>query len=192
MCGRYITGEGIYELVIDELGIGETVFPYFPEGDINPGSIVPVIAEGGYGLEFHEAFWGFPGKDSSLVINARSESVLARPMFSASFYSRRCLVPSAGFYEWDREKNKVLFRYPDCGIMYLAAIWNLIDDIQRFVILTTDANDSMRPVHDRMPLLIHREDAKLWLRDTDKAIELMAKEMPQLMLSREAEQLSFL
>ena len=76
--------------------------------------------------------------------------------------------------------------------MYLAAIWNLIDDIQRFVILTTDANDSMRPVHDRMPLLIHREDAKLWLRDTDKAIELMAKEMPQLMLSREAEQISFL
>ena len=72
MCGRYITGEGIYELVIDELGIGETVFPYFPEGDINPGSIVPVIAEGGYGLEFHEAFWGFPGKDASLVINARS------------------------------------------------------------------------------------------------------------------------
>ncbi len=192
MCGRYITGEGIYELVIDELGIGETVFPYFPEGDINPGSIVPVIAEGVYGLEFHEAFWGFPGKDSSLVINARSESVLARPMFSASFYSRRCLVPTAGFYEWDREKNKVLFRYPDCGIMYLAAIWNRIDDIQRFVILTTDANDSMRPVHDRMPLLIHREDAKLWLRDTDKAIELMAKEMPQLMLSREAEQLSFL
>ena len=191
MCCRYVTGTGIYELVIEELGLTETTAPRFPATDVNPGNTVPVLAAGKDAPVFLDASWGFPGQ-GPIIINARSESVLARPSFAASFEARRCLIPAAGFYEWDDTKNKVLFKYPGGEIMYMAAIWNLVDEALRFVILTTGANDSMKPVHDRMPLMISKNEAIDWLFDPDKSKELLKRSMPLLSLSREDEQLSFL
>jgi putative SOS response-associated peptidase YedK len=191
MCCRYVTGTGIYELVVEELGLTETTAPRFPAMDVNPGNTVPVITAGETVPVFLEASWGFP-KEGSPIINARSESLLARPSFASSFEARRCLIPASGFYEWDEGKNKVLFTLPDGKIIYLAAIWNFLDDVYRFVVLTTDANASMSPVHDRMPVMIGAAEAKDWLFDFEKAKDMISKEMPLLSLKREEEQLSFL
>lgn len=192
MCCRYVTGTGIYELVVEELGMTEITPPLFPAMDVNPGITVPMITAGQDKPVFLDGSWGFPKEGSSLIINARSESLLARPSFSASFEARRCLVPAAGFYEWDEAKNKVLFKYPGGEVMYLAAVWNLIDDVFRFVILTTDANTSMRPVHDRMPVMIAKNEALGWLYDLEKSKELLSRTMPLLSSAKESEQLSFL
>ena len=114
--------------------------------------------------------WGFPGFDKGkLLINARAESVKTKSTFADSFASRRCVLPAAGFYEWDRKKEKVTFRLGDKPILYLAGIYRPYGAEKRFVVLTREANDSMRPVHDRMPLILSKEEVRPWVGNMEEA-----------------------
>ena len=136
--------------------------------------------------------WGFPGFDKGkLLINARAESVKDRPTFRGSFEQGRCVLPAAGFYEWDRSKEKVTFTVPDRPILYLAGIWRPYGPEQRFVILTREANASMSPVHDRMPLILTREEVAPWVGERAEAERLLVKELPMLKAERPYEQLTF-
>ena len=136
--------------------------------------------------------WGFPGFDKGkLLINARAESVKDRPTFSRSFEQGRCVLPAAGFYEWDKSKEKVTFTVPDRPILYLAGIWRPYGPEQRFVILTREANASMAPVHDRMPLILTREEVAPWVSERAEAERLLVKELPMLKAERPYEQLMF-
>ena len=136
--------------------------------------------------------WGFPGFDKGkLLINARAESVKDRPTFSRSFEQGRCVLPAAGFYEWDRSKEKVTFTVPDRPILYLAGIWRPYGPEKRFVILTREANASMAPVHDRMPLILTREEVAPWVSERAEAERLLVKELPMLKAERPYEQLMF-
>ena len=136
--------------------------------------------------------WGFPGFDKGkLLINARAESVKDRPTFSRSFEQGRCVLPAAGFYEWDRSKEKVTFTVPDRPILYLAGIWRPYGPEKRFVILTREANASMAPVHDRMPLILTREEVAPWVGERAEAERLLVKELPMLKAERPYEQLMF-
>ena len=136
--------------------------------------------------------WGFPGFDKGkLLINARAESVKTRPTFADSFASRRCVLPAAGFYEWDRKKEKVTFRLGDKPILYLAGIYRPYGAEKRFVVLTREANDSMRPVHDRMPLILTKEEVRPWVGNIEEAGGILTKELPQLVAERPYEQMTF-
>ena len=136
--------------------------------------------------------WGFLGFEKGrLLINARAESVLTRPTFSESFRSRRCVIPAAGFYEWDSKKEKVIFTLPDKPVLYLAGIFRPYGPEKRFVILTREANASMLPVHDRMPLILTSEEAALWVKDVSEAESILTKVLPQLRAERPYEQLTF-
>ena len=136
--------------------------------------------------------WGFPGFDKGkLLINARAESVKDRPTFRGSFEQGRCVLPAAGFYEWDKSKEKVTFTVPDKPILYLAGIWRPYGPEQRFVILTREANASMAPVHDRMPLILTREEVAPWVSERAEAERLLVKELPMLKAERPYEQLMF-
>ena len=136
--------------------------------------------------------WGFPGFDKGkLLINARAESVKDRPTFRGSFEQGRCVLPAAGFYEWDKSKEKVTFTVPDKPILYLAGIWRPYGPEQRFVILTREANASMSPVHDRMPLILTREEVAPWVSERAEAERLLVKELPMLKAERPYEQLMF-
>ena len=136
--------------------------------------------------------WGFPGFDKGkLLINARAESVKDRPTFRGSFEQGRCVLPAAGFYEWDRSKEKVTFTVPDRPILYLAGIWRPYGPEKRFVILTREANASMAPVHDRMPLILTREEVAPWVSERAEAERLLVKELPMLKAERPYEQLAF-
>ena len=138
--------------------------------------------------EVKEAFWGFPLKDS-LVINARSESAITKPMFSDSIMNRRCIIPADSFFEWDNYRNKVSFTVENLPFFFLAGIWRMYPECDRFVVLTTAANASMAPVHDRMPVMIDRADAKTWLFDKQGYKELMTRSMPELTPYVEFEQI---
>ena len=136
--------------------------------------------------------WGFPGFDKGkLLINARAESVKTKSTFADSFASRRCVLPAAGFYEWDRKKEKVTFRLGDKPILYLAGIDRPYGAEKRFVVLTREANDSMRPVHDRMPLILTKEEVRPWVGNMEEAGGILTKELPQLVAERPYEQMTF-
>ena len=136
--------------------------------------------------------WGFPGFDKGkLLINARAESVKTKSTFADSFASRRCVLPAAGFYEWDRKKEKVTFRLGDKPILYLAGIYRPYGAEKRFVVLTREANDSMRPVHDRMLLILTKEEVRPWVGNMEEAGGILTKELPQLAAERPYEQMTF-
>ena len=136
--------------------------------------------------------WGFPGFDKGrLLINARAEGVRTRPTFADSFANRRCVLPAAGFYEWDSSKEKVVFRLLDRPLLYLAGIYRPYGAEKRFVVLTREANDSMKPVHDRMPLILTKEEVRPWVGDTEAAEAILAKELPRRAAERPYEQMTF-
>lgn len=152
-------------------------------GDIYPTNLAAVITE-----ECPTAMvWGFPNPKGGIIINARSETVLERPMFRRSVLERRCLIPTTGFYEWGTEedgqlslfpdipkpkggKQKYLFRLPAQKELYMAGFYNRFYDEDRFVVLTTEANDTMRPIHNRMPVVLRPDEREKWLsgKDLDK------------------------
>ena len=135
--------------------------------------------------------WGFPGRSGKgLVINARAEGIAQKPMFSDSIRARRCVLPAAGFYEWDRSKEKVRFRLAERPVIYLAGIFRPYGAEERFAIITREANGSMLPVHDRMPLMIAPEDVRDWIRDPGQTERLLTQPLPELSAERDYEQMS--
>lgn len=193
MCGRYYLGEKTAYEIQRELEMEDKSLNIRP-GDVTPASTPIVLSAKKDGdkrmIQIGTMFWGIDGKDNKLIINARAESVLTKPMFSASFEHRRCVMPADSFYEWDRQKNKVTFYRKDRAPIYLAGIYQLSKNQDSFAILTTEANASMIKVHDRMPLMIEREKVSEWLYDYEAAKSMIDAEMPLLESSQEYEQLS--
>lgn len=115
-------------------------------------------------------------KDPSIgarMINARSETVAEKPSFRAAFKRRRCLVPASGFYEWQKQGKKKQPYYitaKDGGLLAIAGLWEYWEGadgsaLESCTLLTTDANDLMAPLHNRMPVFIAPEDFDEWLGD---------------------------
>lgn len=110
--------------------------------------------------------------DGYKFINARSESIDSKITFKTSFLSKRCLVVADSFYEWKNENSKKIpyrFHRPNNDLFTLAAIWNVYTDKNTgnktfgMSIITTEANNLVLPVHNRMPIVINPSDASLWL-----------------------------
>ena len=209
MCGRYFwtdDAEDAFEEDFPELA--EEVFE-LRAGDYTPGmKSLAVIGRstplygngsaehgeqaGDAGLSTEFLLWGFPGFDKGkLLINARAESVRDRPTFADSYAARRCVLPAAGFYEWDRKKEKVIFTVPESKILYLAGIYRPYGEEKRFVVLTREANASMAEVHDRMPLILSREEVRPWVNGAGAADDILAKTLPMLRAERPYEQMTF-
>lgn len=154
---------------------------HLQDKDICPSEMAPVIVAGNKGLCRRWQRWGFPGLDGKkLIFNARSESALEKRMFKESVEHRRIVVPAAWFYEWNRNKEKYTFYQKDKSILYMAGFYNLYQDEERFVILTTAANDSMKLIHDRMPLLLEEDEIEKWLTE-DQMVRYFLKKTPALL-----------
>ena len=105
------------------------------------------------------------------LINARSETVAEKQAFRQAFKQRRCIIPADGFYEWQRtggRKQPFFFRMRDERPFGFAGLWERWEGeggevINSCAILTTEANEVLRPVHDRMPVILHPDDYGLWL-----------------------------
>ena len=142
--------------------------------DIHPTETAPILASFGSGLECQWQKWGFPGfQKSKVIFNARSESAMEKPMFRDAVLHHRAVIPAAWFYEWDRNKQKHIFYREGGNPLFMAGCYRKYEDGDRFVILTTQANASMEPVHDRMPLVLEREEAVDWLLEDGAAEELI-------------------
>ncbi len=158
---------------------------HLPEADFAAGDL-PV-------LELEEMQWGFPQyQKKGLLINARAETALERRMFRESVMHRRCVIPAAHFYEWDPDKNKVAFFRKDSSVLYMAGFYNRFRDEDRFMILTTQANASVRPVHDRMPLILEARELTDWVYEDKFTEYALHKTPPELCREQEYEQQSLL
>ncbi len=187
MCCRYSYGIRMADELLEKLGIESA--EDMPCGEIGPAAASLIVRGEGGILRADKALWGFPAGSGGLMINARAETVLQKPMFSSSALYRRCVMPASRFWEWDEHKKRVGFEDPENEMMLLAGIWDLKDGAARFVVLTTEANDTVRPVHERMPLLLGMSEAEGWIKDLKAAERLMKKPMPPLRQLREQEQL---
>lgn len=166
MCGRYhIDNETMLEIEklvrqIDDQPGERAFFQEAVSGkDIFPGSLAPVITAAPAGLKISVKKWGFPGfQKNQLIFNARAESAAEKKMFQDSIRARRCVIPASCFYEWNSQKEKFTFKSKKESVLYMAGFYKQFEDGDCFVILTTKANASMEPVHDRMPLLLKQTE----------------------------------
>lgn len=154
-------------------------------GEIFPTNLVPILLPSDqhqpmdYQVQLQT--WGFPNfAGKGVIINARSETAREKPLFRSSLAKRRCVIPSTGFFEWDRDKRKYLFRLPEEGMLYLAGLYNLFEGEERFVILTTAANESIADVHHRMPVVLNRQEIKPWLQDPQAIDDILMVPRPLL------------
>lgn len=166
MCGRYLfSAEQNTELAqivkAVERRYGQISVP---QGEIRPTAVMPVLREEHGSIQPVLQTWGYK-LPTSLVINARVESVLEKPLFRDSVRQRRCIVPTSGFYERDAEKHKYFFQQGRNQAMYLAGLTLMQNGAPSYCIITTAANDSMKAVHDRMPLILSKEQASGWILD---------------------------
>jgi putative SOS response-associated peptidase YedK len=100
------------------------------------------------------------------LINARSETVAEKSAFRSAFKSRRCLIPSDGFYEWKQVGNKKQpyhFHLANGQRLAFAGLWERRNDIDSCAILTTEANELSAQFHDRMPVILSPNDYEVWL-----------------------------
>lgn len=160
-------------------------------GDIRPSEPALVITgkTSGHGYTADQRmvlaeeimYWGFPQYDrKALLINARAETVLQKKTFRDSVLHRRCLIPARYFYEWDASKNKVTCRHFDSSVIYMAGFYHSFQGQNRFVIITTEANDSLRKIHGRMPLILEQNELENWIFD-DNCLEFLLHKTPVMM-----------
>lgn len=149
--------------------------------DIHPTDMAPVIYRVNRKLKLSCQSWGYPKiPNGGVIFNARTESVREKKLFSAGIQYHRAVIPAAHFYEWNASREKNTFRRQDGRTMFLAGFYDIIGNKERFVILTTQANDSMRSVHDRMPLVLEERQLEDWICD-DRCTNRLLEQVPVLM-----------
>ena len=183
MCTRFVLEGPAAEAGFQKLGLdalADVVARAMDRFNIAPGAVIPAVRSGDK-PRTARAFaprWGFapPSPPSgspllapgSLLLNARAETLALKPAFREAFRRRRCLVPATGFYEWEkrgRARLPWLFRRADALPFAFAALWQPGPDGEpAAVLVTTEANALLAPIHERMPALLTRADAcRAWL-----------------------------
>ncbi|MDR2405305.1 MAG: SOS response-associated peptidase [Deltaproteobacteria bacterium] len=154
------------------------------KGEVFPTDIVPILVNTSQNdkvkLKAEIMYWGYPGfpdykKPGSKprpLINTKGETALKLKTWKDSSLNRRCIVPTGGFYEWShhdpKKKIKYLFKLPRHRGLFLGGIYKEFKDEEglsfpHFSIVTVAANDSMIEIHDRMPLILLKDDFPSWL-----------------------------
>ncbi|HPE16803.1 MAG TPA: SOS response-associated peptidase [Oscillospiraceae bacterium] len=193
MCGRYtVYTEAQYEEmrgIVREAGRRLSGGGTVKTGEIFPTDLAAVMTPAGAS----PMVWGFPRwNGGGVVINARAETAAEKRMFRAAVFSRRLVVPSTGFFEWRRidgrkQKEKYRLFLPGTPMLYMAGLYNLYRlpdgrEAGRFVILTTAANESVAPLHDRMPVILAPEEKEAWFSDGAAAGRILSRPGPALRL----------
>ncbi len=179
MCGRFTISFYLADLS-DELGLGELPIDWVPRYNVAPSQ--PVLAATDAATRRAEWLrWGLIpswSKDAAIgnkLINARAETLEEKPSFRTAFQKRRCLIFADGFYEWQKPasgKGKTqpfYFHRKDGRPFAFAGLWEIwspatdAEPLKTCTIITTTANDLVAPVHERMPVMLTKDDAWDWV-----------------------------
>ena len=185
MCGRFTLFSSPRELQ-RFFGTPPPSFEFSPNYNVAPTQEIPVIIQHENGRHLKKRHWGlvpFWAKDTSIgsrMINARVETITSKPAFRAAIKQRRCLIPANGFYEWFGKagnKQPYYFCLPSDEPLAFAGLWEVWDDkntateaspYKSCTIITMDASDSVKDIHNRMPLILKPEVYAEWLDPENK------------------------
>lgn len=177
MCGRFtLTASG--ETLAEAFNLDEApaIQPRYNIAPTQPVAAVRLSPDAGKReLTFFQwglvPSWSKDAQIGSRLINARAETVTEKPSFRTAFKRRRCLIPASGFYEWQRQGNRKQPMYVQAreGVVFaLAGLWESWhgadgSELESCTILTTEPNELMRDIHNRMPVIIEPADYSMWL-----------------------------
>lgn len=197
MCGRYSRTTKKEEL-LRRFRIERVETDLFgPRYNVAPSQACLVVVEEGGKRVIRAMRWGLVpswAKDGAPgPINARAETVAVKPMFRSLLKGKRCIVPADGFYEWRKipgQKAKVPYRImmEDGEPFAFAGLWDAWisphgEEVQTFTLLTTEPNETVKPIHDRMPVILAGEDAERdWLSGTPQDAMATLKPVPDGLL----------
>jgi putative SOS response-associated peptidase YedK len=194
MCGRF-TNRAKPEQIQNEFKVGKkNPDLYQPKYNIAPAQMIQVVFEPEKERTLARLKWGLVpawAKDADIgnrMINARAETLAEKPSFRDAFKKRRCLVPASGFYEWQKKgaaaKQPFYFYLKEKEVFGFAGLWEewvnkeTGDVLETCTIITTAANDVLKPVHERMPVILNSKDYEQWLdpkmNDTERLQKLLA------------------
>ena len=189
MCGRYTITTPVDAL--RRLFQFKNLPNLEPRWNVAPTQAAPVVRETPAGRELRMLRWGLIpawAKDASIgarCINARADTVTEKPAFRSAFRMRRCLVPADGFFEWRAENNAnqpyriVLHGGATVAFAGLWEQWKAPSEtIESFTIVTTVANDALRPLHHRMPAILAPEDYAPWLGGSPAEAQALLRPFP--------------
>jgi putative SOS response-associated peptidase YedK len=183
MCGRYVSVSSP-TILADRFGVEEVrITEHEPSYNVAPRAEMPVVAMSRGTRVLDNVRWGLVpswAKDLSIgdrQINARAEAVATKPAFKRAFLKRRAIVPADGFYEWQKIEGKKrkqpwFIRRRDGEPLAFAGLWEIWHDpqmgddaprIRTFTIITTDPNEIVKPLHDRMPVVLPESEWDRWL-----------------------------
>lgn len=186
MCGRFFIAspDGIFDYYHIPKGEREELHPDF---NVSPGEKSPVILNDSKGNHLRLLRWGLIpswAKDPKIgykMINARMESVRDKPSWRKPFISQRALIPANGFYEWRREgtkKQPFVIKPKGRDLISFAGMYDLWKDekgnvVPTFTIITSPADSTVSPIHDRMPVMLSPDGEKVWLNHEVRDPELL-------------------
>ena len=193
MCGRF-TNNAKPEQIEKEFKVGKKNANLFqPRYNIAPAQMIDVAFELENERVLSRLKWGLvPSwlKDATTskgLINARAETIAEKPSFREAFKSRRCIIPASGFYEWQKKgmgaKQPFYFYLKEKEVFGFAGLWkswvdkSTGEELETCTIITTEANEVLKPVHDRMPVILRPKSYDEWLdakvKDTEKLRKLL-------------------
>jgi putative SOS response-associated peptidase YedK len=187
MCGRYAL-YGPRSRSRAELEYFPSLEQFPGSWNVAPGQTLPVTRSKDGAIEQISARWGlvpYWAKEEKIgyrCINARAGTIATSPAFRGAYRRKqRCLVPACGFYEWQKlpaGKQPYYITSTDGALLAFAGLWDTWrkpdgDRLTTFTVITTDANDLLRRLHDRMPAIVQPEDYRAWL-EADDPRELLA------------------
>jgi len=178
MCGRFYVPEDdsvrMLRKTLDDLASRNI---RVSTGELCPGDVAAVIARNRRLEQQPFAMnWGYHLPDGKLVFNTRSESAAGKPMFVDGIQQRRCVVPAAYYYEWEKSeagKSKYAIQPVDVNGFYLGGIYRIENRIPVFSILTQSPTSEISFIHNRMPVIIPEAILGDWLNPRFSAIEII-------------------
>lgn len=194
MCGRF-TNRAKPEQIRSEFKVGNKNPDLYKERyNIAPAQLIDVVFQPETERILSELKWGLVpswAKDADIgnrMINARAETLTEKPSFREAFKKRRCIIPASGFYEWQKKgsgaKQPFYFYLKEKEVFGFAGLWEEWIDkesgdvLETCTIITTEANDVLKPVHERMPVILKAADYDQWLdpkeNNTDRLKKLLA------------------
>ena len=174
MCGRFSLSSNLEELRNE---FSNEISGNFPaKYNISPAQSSVVISLKKNNFYLNQIQWGFKvPKLGKLVINARSETIIEKPLFKNLLLQNRCLIPANNWFEWDKEKKPYLIKHKKNDIIAFAGLQRIEENQESsFVIITADAEKDLKQIHKRTPLIINKENFLFWLgNDSEKAYNIL-------------------
>ena len=180
MCGRYalygpVKRKRVEDRWFDELAAFGSSYNIAPTETAPVMRVVdgrPAVALLRWGLI---PYWAKDAAIGNRLINARADTLTEKPAFRDAYRTRRCLVPASGFYEWKKipgGKQPWYVTSADGTMLAFAGLWERWrpaggEPVLSFTIITTDANDPLKGIHDRMPAILWPGDFDAWLKTPD-------------------------